>query len=181
MTVVPPLLGFVGFSGVGKTTLLVQLLPVLRERGLRVGVIKHAHHDFEIDTPGKDSYLLRKAGASEMLVASAQRWALMVDNNTGTEPQLDALLKRMDLARLDLILVEGFKHASLPKIELHRTVLGHPLLYPDYSAIIALATDCISATSCPMTMLDINNLTQIADFVCAQLNTPHQTTKGDNS
>lgn len=181
MTTMPPLLGFVGFSGVGKTTLLVKLLPVLRGRGLRVGVLKHAHHDFEIDTPGKDSYELRKAGASEMLVASAQRWALLVDNNTDAEPQLEALLKRMDLARLDLILVEGFKHESIPKIELHRAALGHPLLHPDDSAIIALATDSSNATPCPVAMLDINNVTQIADFVCARLNTSNQTAQGENS
>jgi molybdopterin-guanine dinucleotide biosynthesis protein MobB len=177
----PPLLGFVGYSGVGKTTLLVQLLPLLRARGLRVGVLKHAHHDFEIDTPGKDSYELRKAGAREMLVASAWRWALMVDNDACGEPDLHALLRRMELAALDLILVEGFKHESIAKIEVHRPALGKPPLYPDDAAIIALATDDITPPSRAVTLLDINNVAQIADFVCARLNSPQPTCTGDNS
>lgn len=174
----PPLLGFVGFSGVGKTTLLVQLLPLLRARGLRIGVVKHAHHDFDIDTPGKDSYELRKAGANEMLVASAQRWALMVENGNGIEPQLDALLRRMDLAALDLILVEGFKHAPIAKIELHRPALHHPLLYPDDASIIALATDETLPPARAVALLDINQAAQIADFVCARLATLHCTVQG---
>lgn len=177
----PPLLGFVGFSGVGKTTLLVQLLPLLRARGLRIGVVKHAHHDFDIDTPGKDSYELRKAGAGEMLVASARRWALMAENSTGAEPKLDALLQRMDLAALDLILVEGFKHEPIAKIELHRPALGQPLLYPDDAAIIALATDDLTPPSRAVTLLNINNVAQIADFVCARLASLKQTSTGDNS
>jgi molybdopterin-guanine dinucleotide biosynthesis protein MobB len=177
----PSLLGFVGYSGVGKTTLLVQLLPLLRTRGLRVGVLKHAHHDFDIDTPGKDSYELRKAGASEMLVASARRWALMVENTAGAEPNLDTLLQRMDLATLDLILVEGFKHEPIAKIELHRPTLGQPLLYPDDAAIIALATDDMTLPSRAVTLLDINNVPQIADFVYARLNSPQPTSTGDNS
>jgi len=177
----PPLLGFVGFSGVGKTTLLVRLLPLLRARGLRIGVLKHAHHDFEIDTPGKDSYELRKAGASETLVASAWRWALMVENTAGAEPDLETLLRRMDLAALDLILLEGFKHESIAKIEVYRPALRKPLLYPDDAAIIALATDDMTPPSRAVTLLDINNVAQIADFVCARLNSLHQTNKGVNS
>lgn len=177
----PPLLGFVGFSGAGKTTLLVQLLPVLRARGLRVGVLKHAHHDFDIDTPGKDSYELRKAGASEMLVASGRRWALMVECADTAEPDLDALLRRMDGAALDLILVEGFKHAPVAKIEVYRPSLGKPALYPDDAAIIALATDDATAPTRAVTTLDINNVAQIADFVCARLNSLRHTDTGDDS
>lgn len=180
-TSTPPLLGIVGFSGAGKTTLLVQLLPLLRARGLRIGVLKHAHHDFDIDTPGKDSYELRKAGAGEMLVASARRWALMVENTAGAEPGLDALLRRMDLAALDLILVEGFKHEAIAKIEVHRPALGKPLLYPDDAAIIALATDDMTPPSRALTRLDINNVAQIADFVCARLDSLQSTSSGDNS
>lgn len=178
--VTPPLLGFVGCSGAGKTTLLVQLLPLLRARGLRIGVLKHAHHDFEIDTPGKDSYELRKAGANEMLVASAWRWALMMENTADAEPELASLLRRMDLAALDLILVEGFKHESIAKIEVYRPALGKPPLYPDDAAIIALATDDMTPTSRAVTLLDLNNVAQIADFVCARLNSLQQTSTGDN-
>ncbi len=175
---IPPLLGFVGFSGVGKTTLLTQLLPLLRVRGLRIGVLKHAHHNFDIDTPGKDSYELRKAGASEMLVASARRWALMVENTADSEPDLHTLLQRMDLATLDLILVEGFKHEPIAKIELHRPALGHPLLYPRDTTIIALATDAMTHPTDSLTRLDINNVVQIADFVCTQLASQKQTHTG---
>ncbi len=176
----PPLLGFVGFSGAGKTTLLVQLLPLLRVRGLRIGVLKHAHHDFDIDTPGKDSYALRKAGASEMLVASARRWALMVENTAGAEPELGTLLRRMDLATLDLILVEGFKHEPIAKIEVHRPALGQPLLYPDDATIIALATDNFTPPSRVVTQMDINDVSQIADFVCARLASLQLTSTGDH-
>lgn len=162
----PPVLGFVGYSGAGKTTLLKHLLPVLRARGLRVGMIKHAHHDFDIDTPGKDSYELRRAGADQMLVASARRWALMVEHRDTVEPLLDGLVQRLDRATLDLILVEGFKHESITKIEVHRVALGKPLLYPQDPQVIALATDTSTAPQQPVTVLNINAVAQIADFIC---------------
>jgi len=164
----PPVLGFVGYSGAGKTTLLKQLLPLLRARGLRVGMVKHAHHDFDIDTPGKDSYELRKAGAEQMLVASARRWALMAENGDDREPLLGKLIQRMDWATLDLILVEGFKHEPIAKIEVHRAVLGKPLLYPHDAQVIALATENITVTQRPLAVLNINNVVQIAEFVCAR-------------
>lgn len=164
--VLPPVLGFVGYSGAGKTTLLKQLLPLLRTRGLRVGMIKHAHHDFDIDTPGKDSYELRKAGADQILVASAHRWALMVEHRDTAEPLLGELVQYMDRAALDLILVEGFKHELIPKIEVHRVALGKPLLYPQDAQVIALATDTITAMQRPLPVLNINSVAQIAEFIC---------------
>lgn len=161
-----PLLGFAGFSGAGKTTLLSAVLPLLVKQGVRVGMIKHAHHDFDIDQPGKDSYVLRKAGASQMLIASSQRWALIVENdNAGADPKLDTLLGRLDPTHLDLILVEGFKHEAIPKIEVHRAGLGHPLLYSEDSRIIAIACDDATHTSTSIARLNINSPAQVAAFI----------------
>ncbi|MEO5702707.1 MAG: molybdopterin-guanine dinucleotide biosynthesis protein MobB [Gammaproteobacteria bacterium] len=160
-----PLLGFAAYSGIGKTTLLTKLLPLFKTRGLRIGVIKHAHHNFDIDYPGKDSYELRKAGAVQMLVASDQRWALMVESEQPKEPCLDELLAHLDHSKLDLILVEGFKHEAFAKIELHRSALGHPLLFPDDAAIVAIATDSDLCCEANITRLDINNEKAIFDFI----------------
>ncbi len=162
-----PVLGFVAFSGTGKTTLLEQLIPMLRERGLEVALIKHAHHDFDIDIPGKDSYRLRKAGAAQTLVASRKRWALITEHGELPEPSLDTLLRELDHDRLDLILVEGFKHEAFPKIELRRESLGKPRLYPEDDAIIALATDRPAAITPTrsLSVLDLNRPDTIADFV----------------
>ncbi|MES9875137.1 MAG: molybdopterin-guanine dinucleotide biosynthesis protein MobB [Candidatus Sedimenticola sp. 6PFRAG7] len=160
-----PVLGFAAYSGTGKTTLLKQLLPKLRGRGLRVGMIKHAHHDFDIDTPGKDSYELRKAGASEMLIASGRRWALMVDMDREGDPVLQDMLDRLDQGNLDLVLVEGFKHEAFPKIELHRPAVGMPLIFPEDKDVIAVASDGELAQSTDLPRLDINNIDSIAEFV----------------
>ncbi|MES9964305.1 MAG: molybdopterin-guanine dinucleotide biosynthesis protein MobB [Candidatus Sedimenticola sp. 20ELBAFRAG] len=160
-----PVLGFAAYSGTGKTTLLKQLLPKLRGRGLRVGMIKHAHHDFDIDTPGKDSYELRKAGASEMLIASGRRWALMVDMDREGDPVLQDMLDRLDQGNLDLVLVEGFKHEAFPKIELHRPVVGKPLIFPEDKDVIAVASDGELAQSTDLPRLNINNIDSIAEFV----------------
>jgi molybdopterin-guanine dinucleotide biosynthesis protein MobB len=160
-----PVLGFAAWSGTGKTTLLVQLLPRLAARGLRVGMVKHAHHSFEVDQPGKDSYELRKAGASPMLVVSSRRWALMADLADAREPVLEEVLGRLDPSGLDLILVEGFKHEAFPKIELHRPAVGKPLLFPDDPNIVAVATDAPLPQSTRLPILDINDVEGIADFV----------------
>ncbi len=160
-----PVLGFAAYSGIGKTTLLRQLLPLMRARGLRVGVIKHAHHDFEIDTPGKDSFELRKAGANEMLIASGRRWALMVDMDADGDPILHDMLNRLDLANLDLVLVEGFKYEAFPKIELHRPSVGKPLIFPEDRNIIALATDGELSQPTELPVLDLNDIHTITKFI----------------
>jgi molybdopterin-guanine dinucleotide biosynthesis protein B len=162
-----PVLGFAAFSGTGKTTLLCNLLPLLRSEGLRIGMVKHAHHSFEVDHPGKDSYELRKAGASQMLVASRQRWALMVETASEAEPRLGDLLARLDQSELDLVLVEGFKREQFPKIELHRSTLGYPLLFPQDPEVIAIATDAPLGVEADLPVLDINVPWQIAQFVLA--------------
>lgn len=159
----PPVLGIAAWSGTGKTTLLTRLLPMLRAQGLRVGMIKHAHHDFDIDHPGKDSHALRKAGAEQMLVASNRRWALMVEAPVAGDVSLWDMLSRLDRGRLDLILVEGFRHERFPKLELHRAALGKPLLFPDDDAIIALASDAPVETALPL--LDLNDPAAIASFI----------------
>lgn len=160
-----PVLGFAAFSGTGKTSLLKKLLPLLQAHGLRVGMVKHTHHDFDIDQPGKDSYELRKAGASQMLIASGRRWALMVETETREDPELQQMIDQLDQASLDLILVEGFKHVAFPKIELHRNALGKPLLYPRDPNIVAFACDGEPPQDLPLPRLDLNEPRRIADFI----------------
>ena len=161
-----PVLGFVAFSGTGKTTLLTRLIPILKQRGIRVGMIKHAHHRFDIDIPGKDSYELRKAGAQQMLVASQTRWALISETpENKDDPRLEDLLKQLDHSRLDLVLVEGFKHVAFPKIELHRPALAQPLLFIDDADIIAVASDAPLTRDTPLPVLDLNSPAAIAEFV----------------
>jgi molybdopterin-guanine dinucleotide biosynthesis protein B len=162
-----PLIGFSAFSGTGKTTLLTQVLPLLKQQGLRVGAIKHAHHDFEVDYPNKDSYRLRKAGADQMLVASRHRIALITErDDDAAEPELSDLLKSLDTRTLDLVLVEGYKREHFPKIELHRPSLGKKLLYPEDPNIIAIATDeRLSTTPCHIPVLDLNSPADIVTFL----------------
>ena len=162
---VVPVIGFCAYSGTGKTTLLIKLLPLLKAQGVRVGVVKHTHHRFEVDKPGKDSYELRKAGAVEMLVASGKRWALMVETGGDGDPLLQQLLDRMDQSILDLIIVEGFKHEAFPKIELHRPELGRPLFFPEDPNIIAIASDDLSAYKTDLPLLDINDPSAIAVYL----------------
>jgi len=176
ITSTKPVLGFAAFSGTGKTTLLEKLIPQLGTLGITVGLIKHTHHSFDIDTPGKDSYRLRKAGANQTLVASGQRWALMTEEIPAkTDPMLSDLLPKLDQSSISLILVEGFKHEKIKKIELHRPALGKPLLAPDDPNIIAIATDDPHLVEnnqqiiqCPI--LDINSTEQIAHFILGYVN-----------
>ncbi|HFF4040384.1 TPA: bifunctional molybdopterin-guanine dinucleotide biosynthesis adaptor protein MobB/molybdopterin molybdotransferase MoeA, partial [Vibrio cholerae O1] len=158
---------FAAYSGTGKTTLLEALLPKLTATGLRIGLLKHAHHDFDVDKPGKDSYRLRKAGASQMLIASRNRHALMTET-PDAEAEFDYLLTRFDAEKLDVILVEGCKNIAFPKIELHRAEVGKPWLYPHDKNIIAIAADETVATDLPQ--MHINDLDAIADFVLDYVN-----------
>jgi molybdopterin-guanine dinucleotide biosynthesis adapter protein len=154
-------IGFAGFSGSGKTTLLEKVIPLLTARGLRIAVIKHAHHKFDIDKPGKDSFRHREAGAGEVLVVSGFRWALMHELVNEAEPSLEQLCSR--LSPCDLVVVEGYKYSEIPKLEVHRSVTGHPHLYPDDANIIALVTDTLSDISLPQ--LDVNAPQQVAEFI----------------
>jgi molybdopterin-guanine dinucleotide biosynthesis protein B len=163
-----PILGFAAFSGTGKTTLLARLIPMLKSNGLRVGLIKHSHHNFEIDKPGKDSFRLRAAGASPVMLISKSRRAIITEITPEKEPRLDDQLKLFDQSELDLILVEGFKAEPFPKIELHRPLLNKPLLYPDDPHIIAIASDCALETPPQLTQLDINRPEVIASFILNQ-------------
>lgn len=167
-----PLLGFAAYSGTGKTTLLVQLIPLLRQQGLRIAIIKHAHHAFDIDKPGKDSYRLREAGAGQVLIASSQRSALMTEYPQPQDPHLQDLLGRLDSNQADLILVEGFRHVAYPKIELHRQVLKKPWLHTEDDSIIAIASDQPADTDGNLPQLDLNRPDDIAAFIIKHYDLP---------
>lgn len=159
-----PLLAIAAWSGTGKTTLLKRLIPQLCASGIRPGLIKHTHHNMDVDTPGKDSYELRKAGAAQTLVASQQRWALMTE--TPEEPELDLayLVSRMDASALDMVLVEGFKHEAVPKIVLFRQDCGY--IVDEFMIdkhVIAVASDIPLVVDVPQ--LDINDIPQITAFI----------------
>jgi len=160
-----PVLGFAAFSGTGKTTLLVKLIRELTNRKVRIGVIKQSHHDVEIDIPGKDSYQLRKAGANQTLLTSPGRWALIHENGINKENDLPATMDCLDTSTLDLVLVEGFRHYPFPKIELNRSELEKPYLFPEDDSIIAIATDRPEPVKNRLAILDINNPQQIMDFI----------------
>lgn len=156
-------IGFAGWSGSGKTTLVEQVVGILSQRGLAVSVIKHAHHRFDIDHEGKDSWRHRHAGCREVLISSGKRWSLMHELRGDEELPLDALLGK--LSPCDLVLVEGFKRAGIPKIEVHRAVVSEALLFPLDPHIVAVATDVRLDTALPQ--LDINDPQAVADFVAA--------------
>lgn len=153
--------GFAGYSGSGKTTLIEQLIPKFAARGLTVSLIKHAHHDFDIDQPGKDSYRHRKAGCKEVLISSDQRWALMHELRGEPEPALDRLLDRLDA--VDWVLIEGFKRVAIPKIEIHRAENGKPLLYPNDSSIVAIAA--APELDAPIPCMALDAVDTIFDFI----------------
>ena len=154
--------GLAGWSGSGKTTLMMALIPEFVSRGLTVSTIKHAHHSFDIDQPGKDSWHHRHAGAQEVMVASGRRWALMHELRGGPEPSLDELLVRM--TPVDLLLVEGFKHHDHPKIEVYRRALAKPLLHPDDPFIVAIASEQQLAEFC-RPWLPLSDAAAIANFI----------------
>ncbi|MGV7215054.1 molybdopterin-guanine dinucleotide biosynthesis protein B [Bradyrhizobium sp. UFLA05-112] len=146
------IIGLAGWSGAGKTTLLTRLIPHFNAQGLRVSVIKHAHHHFDVDVPGKDSWRHREAGAAEVLVSSANRWALMHELRGAAEPRLPELLAK--LSAVDLVVVEGFKREPHRKIEVHRAANGKQLLFPDDPGIVGIATDVAVETRLPTVHLD---------------------------
>ena len=157
--------GLAGWSGSGKTTLLAALIPELAARGLSVSTIKHAHHDFDIDRPGKDSWRHRQAGAREVMVSSARRWALMHELRGDAEPSLDELVMR--LGPVDVVIVEGFKRHPHPKLEVHRPSLGKPLLYPDDPHIVAIASD--EPFAAPLPLLSLADPAAVAGFMLDHL------------
>jgi molybdopterin-guanine dinucleotide biosynthesis adapter protein len=145
-------IGLAGWSGAGKTTLLSRLIPHFIAEGLRVSVIKHAHHEFDVDVPGKDSWVHRQSGAVEVLVSSPRRWALMHELRGANEPKLPELLAKM--SQVDLVLIEGFKREPHRKIEVHRAANGKPTLFPDDPDIVGIATDTRLETTLPVAHLD---------------------------
>ena len=157
--------GLAGWSGSGKTTLLTGIVPELVARGLAVSTIKHAHHEFDIDRPGKDSWRHREAGAREVMVASARRWAVMRELRGAPEPSFDELAARM--TPVDLLLVEGWKRHPHPKLEVHRPALGKPLLYPDDPHIVAIASD--EPLAAPIPLLPLGDPVAVAAFIADHL------------
>src|SRR5665811_384314 len=145
-------IGLAGWSGAGKTTLLARLIPHFNAAGLRVSVVKHAHHGFDVDVPGKDSWVHRQSGAAEVLVSSGKRWALMHELRGASEPRLPEFLRKM--SAVDLVVVEGFKSEPHRKIEVHRMANGKPLLFPDDPAVSGIATDATLETTLPVAHLD---------------------------
>jgi molybdopterin-guanine dinucleotide biosynthesis protein B len=158
-------IGIAGYSGSGKTTLIEKVIPVLAREGLRVSLIKHAHHEFDVDQPGKDSYRHRHAGCAEVLISSSKRWALMHELRGAEEAGLQEQLKR--LSPCDLVIVEGYKNEPLPKVEVHRRAGHTPLLYPEDASVVAIATDEPLDTALPQ--IDLNDAEAVARFIIQHL------------
>jgi molybdopterin-guanine dinucleotide biosynthesis adapter protein len=157
--------GFAGWSGSGKTTLIEKLIPRFVSLGLRVSLIKHAHHTFDVDQPGKDSYRHRQAGASEIMVTSSRRWVLMHELRGAHEPNFEEQIKRF--SPCDLLLVEGFKHAPIPKLEVWRAETGEPLIHPNDPHIVAVASD--KRVDTPLPVLPLDDDGQVSQFILAHL------------
>jgi molybdopterin-guanine dinucleotide biosynthesis protein B len=155
------IIGIAGYSGSGKTTLIEKVIPLLVAEGLRVSLVKHAHHEFDVDLPGKDSYRHRHAGASEVLVSSSVRWALMHELRGAAEPTLQEQLNH--LSPCDLVIVEGYKSAAIPKIEVHRRASTAPLLHPDDPHVVAVVTDEELDTRLPQ--IDLDDAAAVARFI----------------
>jgi molybdopterin-guanine dinucleotide biosynthesis protein B len=153
-----------GYSGSGKTTLLEGLIPLIVKRGLRVSLIKHTHHNFDIDRPGKDSYRHREAGATEVMLVCDQRWAIMRELRGEPEPPFEEQLAR--LSPCDLVLVEGFKYSPIPKLEVHRPAHGKPFIWPENPDVVAVASDAV--LDIPRPVLDLNDREAIAAFILEQ-------------
>ena len=166
---VTKIFGLAGWSGSGKTTLMTRLLPEIVGRGYSVSTMKHAHHAFDVDKPGKDSYEHREAGATEVMVSSANRWALMHEHRGQPESSAAELVKQM--SAVDLILIEGFKKEEHEKLEIHRPSVGKPLLQPDDPKIVAVASD-EALEGLPVPRLDLNDIAGLADFILAQCGLP---------
>ncbi len=169
------IIGLAGWSGAGMTTLMTRVIPVLVQRGLKVATVKHAHHEFDIDRPGKDSWLHREAGASEVAIVSSRRWALMHELRGEPEPPLVEILAK--LSPVDLVIVEGFKRHAHPKLEVYRAAAGKPLLYPDDDCVVAIATDApLPQAPLPVLMLDdvesIANVLQAEALPCDRIGPP---------
>ena len=159
------IVGLAGWSGSGKTTLLTKIIPQLTARGKRVSTLKHAHHGFDLDQPGKDSYAHRAAGATEVLIASPRRWAIMHELRDAPEPPLQELVR--SLSPVDILIVEGFKRERIPKLEIHRAEVRKPLLQPNDSWIVAIASDEPLPAS-PVPVVDIDDIATIAAVLLAE-------------
>ena len=161
-----PVIGLSAYSGSGKTTLLEKLIPIFTSRELEVAVIKHAHHTFDIDHPEKDSYKIRKAGAQQILISSHKRWAMIHElTDQQTELSLEVALQQLNADSIDFVIVEGFKAAAIPKIEIHRPSLGKPLISSEDEHVIAIATDEANKLETNLPLLDLNQPKVVADFI----------------
>ncbi len=169
-----PVLGFAAYSGTGKTTLIKQIIKDLVVDGVVLSVIKHAHHDFDIDYPGKDSYELRKSGARQTLIASDKRRALISELPVASEPEVGELVGSLQQSGIDLIIVEGFRDQAFPKIELHRPSMGRGAMYPNDPNMIAVATDAPLEVDTRLPLLDLNDIPTIVQFIRAWLTNSKQ-------